>query len=686
MRVTTTNGKPRRLVLEQYIKQVEDCIREGKYDLAIEEGTRSFDKLNPRLGIALERIEKNKSEIIYERVKESTRQIAANLLLSIPEVITSAYLDALYNLAAVMKVVTPYYPKPVYFFAIDELFLDKLRKYPTPISEPNPKPNIISALRDYFSCVKKTFFRHDDKLLKSVALKVSSLGAFLFTPFALVIRQRAHKIVTQETFDLQKTLSDMVLSFLQEHGETIDPKVVKALYGDASQDFEKEPFGLKSIKVLAKLRRYGFPIPSISSGDGILKQGSDVINAVINYDFSNEDAMMLIKEGSRRPNANFIIPLGKEPIKFKTKGNLTYATVSQGIVFKDEKPYIVNFPSPLPVHYLAGHDTENEELIRKSGIPLTTPLEHTLLDQYFNEKDITMMALSEAGIKTPKTISIITKKSPYEFINKRREGRNDVFYFEDPTKVTDKEIETIFTEFLKKTNLQEAVLKPSNSSGGKGIVFFDLSNISEAIKNAKELILSRRNFIVQERIVPPECQEGDIIKDWNIRAYVPITPKGRPKVRSPFVRFDEKGKPINICQGADSIAIEAVEDYSKLSSLDIAKLKSDTDSTGINSYYALKDAMHRDGALKKGENPIDFMAVDLIVRKDERLVPYVMEANEDTSGGAWDVQHYLDYLKDKGAPIPLSLATQTPYDVWIDNIIYRGSSYKSRLTQFSLAA
>lgn len=368
-----------------------------------------------------------------------------------------------------------------------------------------------------------------------------------------------------------------------------------------------------------------------------------------------DDQLALAREGSKRQGANFIV-VDSEFLTFAKLGKRQAAQVQCGLIFKDGHFQFVILKEPCTLHYVLGHDSKNKKL-RENGIPLAG---HPLIDEYTDEKTVAWDILASAGVRVPRSMVILTKPYSYRGFKARWKkypriilgGYSDnavevdsggrrggiLIKIQDRKRLADF-LSSLIGWFMVSNEIEEVVIKPDGGSGGRGVHFFSEHTFRGELAYFFRGLLGGHNFIMQERLTPPLLSPS---RDWNLRVFVSKNEQGGIQVDDMVVRTSDLGKVVNISRGADVMTVEQLHAdllmTDKISLWGWKEFLDEVKKTAVDSYVAIENAMRADGVLKNGEDPTDFMGVDVIVQQEGgRLVPYVMEVNGYESGGMWDL-------------------------------------------------
>ena len=684
-------------ILERFIKEIEDAIKEGNYNLAID----LYTLIKP----SIQQKATNKPKInntqpdkpLSNRLLDAYEQII-NPKIENSESFTLAYLNLLVELAIFFKMYGAHFPKPLYFEGLSEQIFQKHQHKTPNILAPREDLGIWNRIKYYFRKTESLFFKPQQTILENLAFKLAGIGMLISSPINLmIIEQRIaiNKFVKQ-TYNLKYRVAEIINSFHERNGLVIDNRIKSLFHREDKKNIEiailKEPSNFTSLILLTKLLKHGFQIPIIVQEEEVVKNGNNIVNIAINGTIESEDELTLLKAGSSRTNANFILPL-TDSIKFIEQGGNKIATVSSGLMFKEDKPVFVKFNTPLPLHYIVNYADDNlDKRIKEYGIPTA---QATLAEEYINEKDISTTILARNGINVPKTISIIGHNSDHHFINKHRTNSSNCYFvnINEPEKSRET-VKQIIDNFITSNNLntpfQLIVVKANNLSGGRGVEFFYWPDIRFMTSSTIRLLESGNNVVIQERILPPlmaqknnsedSSTEKRVQYDWNLRVFVSNIPGKGPVVSDILVRIAKYGTPVNICQGAQCDLLESIALESNISNDMLIHLQNDIADISKRAYLAIKESMIKDKNIKPNEDISDFMGIDIIVKQEQdKLVPYIIELNDFHSGGMWDFDNYIDsmdeavYRERKGKPCK----------DWIETMLTKAQQYKSTILQQS---
>lgn len=438
------------------------------------------------------------------------------------------------------------------------------------------------------------------------------------------------------------------------------------------------------IKLNIKLKKHGFDPIKLAKEIDVIKQGKNAVNIAIMG--ISEDSLSLLQTGGNYENLNLFLPLDLgETIMMN--GHPIIAA-KPWVIFRGGKAYLLPNAQFLPVHYFINADLVegDQELVDRLGVPQP---ERYGEDVYTEEKDISSMILEEGGVTVPKWKSLIVKFNPKEIINVRRSSSKNVVAFLRPDEDLKKKVIDQLTSFLKDNQLEEAVVKPNSGAQGYGVVFYNASNVEEQAGKLIEYMNKGRNYIIQERILPPliKAEDGSRL-DYNFRVFVSTDDNGKPKAYGKVARVDQDGKAVNLSQSAKPWLLEKIGKELGLSADEYRQLEQAIDESSAKALQAVNDAMIRDGVMKPGENSSDHFGADIIVRKEgDKFVAYVIEVNDSASGAMWDLDQAL---KEQGPAFMTSDEIQARLGEanrgYIETAIRRGMEYKKSTEDFAMKA
>ncbi len=216
---------------------------------------------------------------------------------------------------------------------------------------------------------------------------------------------------------------------------------------------------------------------------------------------------------------------------------------------------------------------------------------------------------------------------------------------ETPT-MTDEKI----AQAVAAISAETIVVKPTNESQGRGVAFFDRTDIN-GMREHMTLVGANRKcteFILQEFLscVPLNVsyqsalnpsQMATVAYDWNIRCFVTSNERGECVADGMVVRYGTPGLPINLSTGARELDIE-----SALTSLGISPeeqhallLKTQQLATTATQCVVNK---RRSLDPRLTAYSQDMAGIDIIiVRQNNQLTPRLLEINGANSGGMYNL-------------------------------------------------
>jgi len=398
----------------------------------------------------------------------------------------------------------------------------------------------------------------------------------------------------------------------------------------------RERFDILLYAFLA-LRRHGFGDLNFDPPDSTLAKGLDTINIVF-YPAFGEDELAVAREISNHPNANAIGVLDRADLE-PPENIQDPVTIKQGIVMRNGKARLMHFDPPLPVDYFYGNpaSTGIAEFLTQTPWPGRRHGE-----KFTKQKAMTMGILDAAGVRIPQTLCLFSRGDG--------DGAKVAAYAQ--------RVQDAIDGFLERFHFSEAVLKPADGHMGNDVLVFQKENSPEAAARAVVLLNEGRSVLIQDRIVPPMVLDNGRTLDWNLRVFVSWDPKTlKPVVgRGIVVRIGPSGKAINLSRGADCMLFEELAARLHWPDAERDALRREIEGIGAKAFEALHDAIRLEGTLPVTNFAVDLMGIDFMVRREKgRLTPYVIEMNNQESGGMgdWD-QHILVHhypLQRLGEPI-----------------------------------
>jgi hypothetical protein len=327
---------------------------------------------------------------------------------------------------------------------------------------------------------------------------------------------------------------------------------------------------------------------------------------------ANEDAMALLREGGQSSEANFLMVINSNWLRFSPFSSHPIR-IKEALTFSRGMLYKLRFKRAQPLGYLMDFNPNHAKKWISRNLPAPSNAE---AEQITNNKDKTVRLLREQGIKNiPMTWEI----------------GSDTSYAKARTKIWE-----IFSQS------REIVVKPTTGSCGLNIEFFSVDDREKAVECVHNMLAKGYNILVQERLVPPFLKIEKEMHDWNFRVFVSKNNAGQPVVSDIAVRYDGTKGPVNISLGAKVMTFEELAARLQLSPIAAEKLKHDTEELSIRAFSVVEEAANKAQKKQRPWRDLDFMGIDIMAR-DERgsLVPYVIEINDYHSGGMWDLDNVV---------------------------------------------
>ncbi|MDP3921239.1 MAG: Fic family protein [Candidatus Omnitrophota bacterium] len=478
---------------------------------------------------------------------------------------------------------------------------------------------------------------------------VWALFLLVTAPFAALLALWQHHRERPQWNKRKATLNRVLEAALQEE-DVFSPGLEEIRNGATPNESRT----LDKIWAYASAAKFGFEAPRKVPASEALKTGPDVVNLGI-YLGPHDTVFSMLQEGGRDPHTN-VVYISEDDLRFERRGGRVVATTKSGIMFAGDRPALVNFAEPVVLHYVKNQTTEVTGVgkkLRRHGIPVP---EHYRAVDYFDQKDITMAILKDAGIPVPETVSIIVDRHARRAIRGRRRQNRQVHLAHRKDKHLLDLVHTVIQAFFWGQRDSEVVAKPVSGAKGDKVRFIDekKSLRDDSARAIMQHIRRGENFMFQRRIEAfpvyriketgdPEASKQRL--DHNLRVTLSPDEAGNPQVNDSIVRINDWGKVINISKGAATLPLEelvrmAFEPEEQSSRLEA--LKREIERVTLAGYHALTQAMRADGVLGPNELPADYMGFDLIVALENgAFKAYVIEVNGHMSGGPGNLDREL---------------------------------------------
>jgi len=251
--------------------------------------------------------------------------------------------------------------------------------------------------------------------------------------------------------------------------------------------------------------------------------------AVLDQDLQ---ALLITAYGQREYPQAFFILLPLIPQNVYVEGQKIYTQT--GITFNWNSSNHLEigygkFSEPVEIHAHVNASplsSEAETILHNNGIPQTNSI---FVRKLSNNKLSTQALFKKDGIESPR----------YQEIDR---GRN----------LTPEQIEALISDFLKRTEATDFVVKPHNKSHGQGVKMFRADALAEAVSFACKSLKDSEILLLEERILSYPLYVNKERMDWNIRVVIPQDDLKDWKIEdSTEVRYKElDGNPVNKSRGA----------------------------------------------------------------------------------------------------------------------------------------
>lgn len=400
----------------------------------------------------------------------------------------------------------------------------------------------------------------------------------------------------------------------------------------SSRDLQSNSFEERCVEL-------GFPHPR--------KQKSDEI--VINKNLPNifictldADYLTLARNLDETGKCNVLLVVGG---KYNVNSHKGYFETSQAAIYHNKEIVLAHFKEPIRCHYFLSNFTEDK---RMEPIDLGLVASNCIpsIHDVIQDKIIVKKILFNHGVCT----------APYL--------ECDGFL-----ELSDTEVEQYLHAFCSKENCDEFVVKPTNADGGNGVCFFTRKKTLKAAHYIKGLLLSQLNVIVEKRIFSLPFQLDGITQDWNIRVFVTRDQNNHFVVENMMVRADKTGKPVNISISAKAMLIDDVLNRAGVKEEDQRALHQTINQECIRATMHVINDLLKDHLASKFVQQ-DWMGIDIIVSNENgKYIPYIIELNNEDSGGTWDYEKLLNNGNRK---------IQSSCPQYVDTIVRRASKQKSQ--------
>ncbi len=441
----------------------------------------------------------------------------------------------------------------------------------------------------------------------------------LMTPLAILNHRKVAGKYHNTKREIIHLLGDIYLQSVQLNGENV------AL---AKQDIEKLiDENLSELFIVA--RKFSFPLPETMTSNELIDEKKP---CVVIYNYS-EDSLALARELDRQNQMNVIIV---DP----TKSNTTVTRDKQivtisGAVYKDEKLYCGKFKQPTEADYVFCGGVLNTDIIERiegCDVP-TSGLPYML--EYTENKELTKHILVEHGVNMAPSICWKSPTQMSPFLKSKEE--QDLVQYSNSHHLFS--IAADLHDFCENHDCSEIVVKPTDGQGGSGVIFFKSNSLRAAAMAIQKLREEGHNVIVEKRIFSVPLDKMDQKKDWNIRAFISRDKNNQYMVSDLEIRMDDDGKPVNISISASVISFEMLCQKLGLSSERAEHFRKQINDIAIRTCQVLEETIKSAEKVPPGFQQ-DWMGIDIIVAREKgEFIPYVIEANDDHSGGMWDLDN-----------------------------------------------
>jgi len=407
------------------------------------------------------------------------------------------------------------------------------------------------------------------------------------------------------------------------------------------------------------MKKNGFKQPRVMNGeesDNFLRKGKDVVNIGILSGLRGIDILSVAREAGKRTDANVLAIPYKDSVQFSETTVHKRVTVQSGVMFREGVPYWLQFSKPIFLHYIAdfGHIKNLLEL----GVPLSR---HQELNQH---KGDVARILMEEGI-SPDTITLKLKRKVGTW---SAAHEDDEFLVNDDISLPS-QVDRRLWNFLVNQGVSNpsAVAKPAEGVGGRHVEYVYRENLDEVAYPIADRLRAGDDFVVQSRIIPPLINNK---LDWNVRVLISRDRQDRPVISGTYVRMLQFGKVVNISRGADVIFIDELAQELGLTKTEEKDLNEEINRVSLRAYEVLNEKMRESGEIGENEWAGDFAGIDVMVQKDgDKWRGFVIEVNDDLSGGMWDID---DRLTKLGRTEQIGASNSD----WIDVMVRRARRYK----------
>lgn len=474
----------------------------------------------------------------------------------------------------------------------------------------------------------KTYYHNINKEIKQTFPSLKSiykiLEAIFLYPIAIPLRgslaiKQAKKLekIKARTRELIKIFRNLYIQNIALDTETLTKDNFLELFTKHT-----------TVYLLTCCRKYGFPLPeTISSDNEIIdhKKPNICIDGL-----GGADSLTKAREIDRQGKANVVLTCELDMDEISDLD--TKPKVLQGAVYKNGKIYSTTFRDPLDIHYIFPNH-HNKLLLKHIETHKIPTGDIPFLKHYTGNKEFSNKILSDNNIKTPPSICWKSEYRQDEYPRLLKiEKKWDIKYQKSKTQ---EEIETDLKKFIQEHNAEHIVIKPTIGECGNDIIFFSSDDIENAAKYIIELSEKDLNVIVEKRITSVPLFIDGKKKDWNIRAFASYPAKFSGMV----VRVDDdKNKPVNISITAQSANFHKTAKQLNLTQKQTETLYKDIEKIAIDSYNAIVNATIKNEGLSPNEKQ-DWMGIDIIIHQEgDKLIPYVIEINNQSSGGMYGAE------------------------------------------------
>ncbi len=521
--------------------------------------------------------------------------------------------------------------------------------------------------KNLFNTNKAVFREHFQKIKFGSALLTSLfqlakenflvLTSPVIMPPFYKVKARQYNMMIANTIDFAYPIFKSIL--INKGMVPKDAFVAPSLFHEYEEDID--PFSkLEGLRDIRYVLSHGFPIPTAAKTEDkkLIKEGKDIV-AVAILSGLNEDMLAVLREGSKRVDANFILVPQEEFVKFSGRKKNLRAEILKGLMMSDGRLVFHNFDPPLQVHYLANFFDSLWKRLRGSKIP--RPSRKNIYDAT-KDKGFTQFIMKDLFPPTWDFAFGFTIGRNIDYSLKEREIKHGLkvrLYKRDPH--IKSRVMRALDIFIEKHNLNSSemvVVKPADKAGGEGVKFFSLEDKESIVEYILELLESSKGVLIQKKVIPPRIMlDGKGLADWNLRVFVSKGKDNKAIVSDILVRADTIDGPVNLSISATALTFDELCAKLNLDEKKKKEFRTKIEEISVEAFTIIE----KDDRLRKTQ--ADFMGVDVMVDGD--LKPYIIEVNDYKAGGMWD----LDNI------VPEEEIGKSSRE-WVDTMIRRGRKYK----------